>query len=472
MPRSATLEFEDRLSESDALMLALEADPVLRSTIVSAWVLDGTPDPERMRVKLEQAIALIPRLRQRVVTDPLGLAPPRWEEDPHFDLGFHVRRVRAPEPGGERELLDLAQPIAMQAFDMDRPLWEIHQVEGLSGGRTAVIMKLHHAISDGVGLVKMTECLVERGPEAGEQRPAPTAEAPAPRRISEEGLLARVVEAASHRVRSDGARLGSALGALRRSGWAALRDPRAAVEQVGGTLASVGRMLAPPEAALSPIMTSRSTRVHFEAFQMPLEQVKQAGRRLGCSVNDAYVAVVGGGLRRYHEALGEPVEKLRMMMPINVRTEEKADRVGNQFAPVRCEVPVGIADPGERMRAVQALCRQQRDEPALPYMEQISSVLGGVPGAFALWLVGEGQKTVDFTTSNVPGPRRACYMSGAKVEAFYPFGPLAGAGANFTVFSYAGTLYVGANLDPAAVTDPALLLECMKKSAAELLALA
>jgi len=156
-------------------------------------------------------------------------------------------------------------------------------------------------------------------------------------------------------------------------------------------------------------------------------------------------------------------------MPVNVRGGDKANRAGNQFAPARFEVPVGIEDPSERIRAIGKLCRAQRDEPAMPWIEEITSVLGSLPPALTMGLFGAMQKTTDFTTSNVPGPRRTNWMSGARVVGFMPFGPLAGAAVNCSVFSYDGTMHIGINMDPAAVTDPALLLESLHKAFDEVL---
>jgi len=161
-----------------------------------------------------------------------------------------------------------------------------------------------------------------------------------------------------------------------------------------------------------------------------------------------------------------------MLMPVNVRDGERADEAGNQFAPMRFEVPLQIEDPAERIREIGRLCHAQREEPALPWIEEISSALGALPHSLVGNLFGAMQKTTDFTTSNVPGPRRATYMSGARIERFLPFGPLAGAGANLTVFSYDGTMHVGVNTDPAAVSDPTLFLECLAKGFEEVLGVA
>jgi diacylglycerol O-acyltransferase len=467
--RSKALRFDDRMSDADRLMWNLEADPILRSTILSTIVLDSAPDMDRLVAKMAHAAETIPRLKQRVVADPIGIAPPTWERDPYFDLDFHLRRIRVPAPGGERELLDLAAPIAMQAFDKDRPLWELHVVEGLEGGRCAVMMKLHHAISDGVGLVRMTECLIERGPtDEGsdlrvDDREVETDEEP--------NRWSRTSDALNHRIRTGFERMQSVGSTLLRSTPDMLRDPIGVARELREAVESIARVLKPASEPMSPIMTGRSNSVHFDALQIPLAELKSAGKRAGGTVNDAFLAGVISGFARYHNEQGAPVDELRTLMPINVRSEEKSHVAGNQFAPARFTVPTNIQDPAERIRAIGKICRVQRDEPAMPWIGEISGVLGNLPTFAVEALVGAMQKTTDFTTSNVPGPRRPIWMSGAQVEKFMPFGPLAGASANLTVFSYNGVMQVGVNVDPAAVTDSSLLLESLQKGFDEILTL-
>lgn len=466
------MRFENYMSQADSLMWHLESDPILRSTILSTWILDRPPNLARFEAKADRATQIIPRLRQRVVADPLGIAPPRWEDDPYFDLRFHLRRNALPGQGTIRDLLDLAEPLAMQAFDKDRPLWELHLIEGLEGGRYAVIMKLHHAISDGVGLVKMTQCLIERGPEEEtDTTPLPGfehLEAP-----SEPSAWDSVGSAIAHRVRTGADRWRRFGASLIQNVTTTMSHPIDSATKVSDTLASAGRVLAPASEPLSPIMRDRSTVVRFDYLSVPLSELKRAGKAVDCTINDAFVASVAGGLARYHAALGAPVESLRMLMPVSVRGAahaEKADVAGNQFAPARFEVPVGINNPAERIVAIGKLCRGQRDEPALPWIEEITNVLGALPSALTNNLFGAMQKTTDFTTSNVPGPRRTTWMSGARIESFMPFGPMAGASINVTAFSYDGVMHVGINMDPAAVSQPKLLVECLEGGFAEVLA--
>lgn len=464
-----TVHFDERMSAADALMWSIESDPQLRSTITSVWILDREPDWQRFRRKLDRCTREIPRLRQRAVEDPFGLAPPRWEIDPHFDLDFHVRRVAVGGDRSLRALLDLAEPLGMQAFDRDRPLWELHLVEGLEGGRVGMILKLHHAISDGVGLVRMTEGMVERSREAQADEHEPLPAAPAAGGDSE---VERLLSAVGHRVRSRLDRSGRAANALGAGLGRLLREPRASLRAVTEAAASVARLLAPVSEPMSPLLRGRSLSVRFEGLTLPLDDLKRAAKANGGTLNDVFVGAVTGALRRYHEQLGAPVEELRMNMPINVRDGEKGRNAGNQFAPARFAVPVGIADPGRRMREIHERVAAQRAEPALPLLDEISAAIGALPGSNPARLAGAMMKAIDFTTSNVPGPRFPVYASGARIEHMFGFGPLAGAAANVTCFSYDGKVAIALNSDPAAVSDPALFAECLRKGFDEVLAVA
>jgi diacylglycerol O-acyltransferase len=463
------IEFEEWMSDADAALWHAERDPRLRSTIVLVCELDRMPDRARFDESIVYTLNRIPRLRQRVAEDALGLAPPRWEDDPHFDLRFHVRSATLGGQGSLRALLDMAEPIAMQAFDKDRPLWELYLVDGLGGGRAGMILKLHHAVSDGMGLVRMTSALVERTRERDPRK----AEAGADfARASERSEGERLRDAARHRSarqRTGAERIGRAL----RSGLASLlRDPRGAVEEARETLESIGRSLRPVSEPMSPVMRERGMALRLSGFHVPLTDLKRAGDALGGTLNDAFVTAITGGLRLYHEKHGAPVDELRMTMPINLREGDKGNKAGNQFAPARFVVPIGVADPRERLREIQARVRQQRGERALPFIEDILGVINALPRQLSLTLIGGMLKAIDFVTSNVPGPRFAVYLAGAKIERMFPFGPPAGAALNVTLYSYDGVCQIGVNCDRAAVPDAELLGECLEQGFAEVLAAA
>ncbi len=159
-------EFDLQMSDADALMWAVEKDPTLRSTVVTVLMLDRSPDWDALVERVERGSRLIPRLRQRVVAPLLHVGPPFWSADPQFDLSYHLRRVRAPEPGSFECVLDLARNAAMTGFDRARPLWEYTVVDGLEGGRSAFVIKVHHSMTDGVGGMKLLMMLfdLERDP--------------------------------------------------------------------------------------------------------------------------------------------------------------------------------------------------------------------------------------------------------------------------------------------------------------------
>ncbi|MDX1649946.1 MAG: wax ester/triacylglycerol synthase family O-acyltransferase, partial [Myxococcota bacterium] len=395
--------------------------------------------------------------------DPIGAAPPRWEDDPDFDLGYHVRRVRAPGAGTLRDLLDVATPLVMQAFDKDRPLWELTEVEGLAQGRHGLLLKIHHAISDGVGLVRMTSSLVERSREA-----RPGREVPLPRLGEREGTegadaFSETLGALRYRMESNlglGARGVGALGAgLRR----ALLHPLDSAGQAVRMAGSVAKLLRPVSEPLSPVMRGRSTRLRLDALFLPLADLKQAARAVGGTLNDAFVAAVAGGLRLYHEEHGTKPSELRMTMPINLRSGEEGRRAGNQFAPARFAVPVDVVDPAERMQEIGLRVRRERDEPALPLVDEVASMLGRLPQSMSVPLFGSMLKAVDFVTSNVPGPPFPVFASGAHVERMVGFGPLSGSALNVTLFSYDGGAALGISSDRTAVPDGERLVACLER---------
>ncbi len=330
----AEMRFERRMSDQDALMWAIEKDPLLRSTITSISILEASPDRERFAEQLDRATRTVPRLRQRVVSAPLSGAPPRYVVDEHFDLDYHVRWLRAPGDGSLRDLLDMAAPFAMQGFDRARPLWEFDIVEGLAEGRAALVSKIHHSITDGVGAMKLTMSFLDtkRNPPR-DTSPLPTP--PEPERLGPFQLWREALEHETRRQAGIAQRVAADVAT-------AARDPLGTARAAVAGARSTAHMLQPVTTPLSPIMDKRSLSVHFDTLTASLPRMKAAARSVDGRLNDAFVAAVIGGLDRYHRRHGSPVEALRMTMPINVRSAEDAS-AGNQFVPARFPVPVAIS---------------------------------------------------------------------------------------------------------------------------------
>jgi diacylglycerol O-acyltransferase len=455
------IRYAERMTDSDALLWTIEDDPLLRTNILVIWILDRAPDTERLQSKIEGATRLIPRLRHRALPTPFSIAPPRWEVDPNFDLDYHVRWLRAPGDGSIRALLDMVQPTVTQQFDRARPLWELSVVEGLSEGRSALVLKLHHSVSDGVGMVRMTESLVdrERNPKS---KPRLLPEPSPPRNWSAGGLLLDALKY-DRRRRLDRARsIGSTLAG-------AALNPFGSAAELSRATASVARMLRPVREPLSPLLRGRSISVHFDTMHLSLDELKGAAKRAKATVNDAFVAALCGALQRYHSHHGAPVDALRMTMPVDIREGEEASRAGNQFTPARFAVPLSIENPLERMRAIGQLVQRERAEPALRLTEPVAGVLNRLPSGITKELFGSMLKGIDFVSTNVRGPKFGVYAAGARMESIFGFGPLSGAAVNVALFSYAGQLSVGLSSDRAAVPDPDFLLECMEKGFSEVL---
>jgi diacylglycerol O-acyltransferase len=459
------LQYDEWMSESDSVLWHIERDPLLRSTITSVWFLDSVPDRDRMDAVVEHIADTIPRLRQRVVDEQPGVAPPRWIQDPNFDVDYHYCWARLPGRRiSRRDVLDHAQRLAGRSFDKDRPLWELCVIEGLPGKRAAFVMKVHHAIADGLGLVQLLAQMVDLEADPAETVELDESSVPQAHRVVSPLWSIPGARSLTHRIASEartGARIGRA--SLRTAGEL-LRDPLRTIEQLGRTTGSIARVVKPATTPLSPLMTGRSLNTRFDAVSVPFAEFKAAARSVDATLNDAFVATTLDALRRYHHAMGTPCSRVRMNMPVSVRGGESANRFDNQFVPTRMVLPLSEADAGARLMEVKTLLRVVTAEPALPHVNDISGVISRLGPAASVSVLGAMLKGVDITTSNVPGPPFAVFMAGAKVEEFQAFGPLAGAAINITLFSYDGDVHLGINSDRAAVVDPDLFTRCVHEA--------
>ena len=463
--------YDEWMSESDAVIWHMERDPMLRSTITSVWLLDSAPDHERLDAMVDRTVENLPRLHQRVVDPQPGVSTPRWEDDPYFDPSYHYQWVRLPgSKPGMREILDYAQHLAVRAFDKDRPLWELTVVEKLPKKRAAFIMKVHHAMSDGLGMVQMLQHMVDLEPDPPiKNDPSTKTELSKPTPVNWGVPATRPI---AHRISSEaktGVRLGKA---SLRTASEILRDPLGTIEQLRRTTGSIARVVTPAATPLSELMSGRSTHSRLDSLSVPFKRMKAAANTQGVSLNDAFVAAALDALDRYHQAFDTPCDEVRMNMPISVRNDTTTTKSDNQFVPARTVLPLGQTDAAQRMVDVQALLREVREEPALPHVNDISGVISRLGPAASVSLLGSMMKGVDITTTNVPGPSFPVWMAGARVDNFYGFGPLAGSAVNIALFTYNGTVFLGITTDPAAVSDPELFVQCMREALDETLALA
>ena len=451
------------LGPVETVMRKMAHDPRGRSTGMAIWILDRSPDWGQLVETWDRLSRLLPRFRQRIVDPPLQLGPPRWRVDPYFDLDYHLRRVRVPEPGTLRQLLDLAKPMFMAELDPARPLWETTLVEGLEYGRAALIQKADHAMSDGQGAVRVMELLYDRT-RAHQHLPMPPV--PAPDDMSPTAVLRATLTERLRALPREGPRsmshfVSTMAGMVGR--------PGRALSQALEVVASSRRLLMPAGAEPSPLLRSRSLSYRFDVLEVGLDDLRRAGNSAGGSLNDAYLAALAGGLRLYHQQMGVPVERVPMGIPISIR---KADDPleSNRFAGAIFPAPVGVADSRLRIKQIRAHVLKARAEPALSALESIAPLLRIVPSSMVGTLMTAGAPR-DIQASNLAGLREPTYMAGAELLRIYGIGPLPGCAVMVGLMSHLDACCIGVNLDPAAVTEPELFTACLRDGFEEVLAL-
>jgi diacylglycerol O-acyltransferase len=453
----------DELGAVDQLLHRGEANPRTRSGIMALELLDVAPEWERYRTNFENASRKILRLRQKVVTPTLPTAPPRWVVDPDFNLDFHVRRVRVPEPGTLREVFDMAEVILQSPLDISRPLWSVTLIEGLADGRAAQLLHLSHAVSDGVGSVEMFSQIydLERDPAA---KPAPPV--PIPTDLSANDLMREGINALPGTI-AGGVRdaVSGAIGTVGK----VISNPAAAVSGILDYATSGNRVMR-RAAQPSPLLRRRSLSSRSEAIDMRLSDLHRAAKAAGGSINDAYLAGVCGALRLYHEALGLPIDTLPMAVPVNLRSDADPSG-GNRFAGVNLAAPIGTVDPVARIQEIRAQMIQRREESAIDMLGSIAPVLSLLPSAVLEAMTGSVIGS-DVQASNVPVFQEDTFIAGAKVLRQYGLGPLPGIAIMVVLVSRSGFATVTARYDRASVTKEALFARCLQAGFDEVLALA
>lgn len=455
-----------RMSDAEGLMWAVEKDPALRSDFCNLTLLEEPPTRARMHATARAAIAAIPRLGQRVVAAPLRLVPPAWVDDPDLDLDYHLRFVGLPQPGGTRELLDLCAALAEAPLDRSRPLWEFTVIHGLAGGRAAMLQKVHHTITDGVGGLRLSLALVDLEPDPA---PEDSTVAVLRRELADEharDAMGDPIERLSpFDVTRDAVRDAAARG-VDAARWATqeaidtLRSPAtlpARATDVAAIVASLRRQVLVTDGARSDVMAGRSLRRRFEIAAASLPEAKDAAARLGGTINDVFVTVLTGALGAYHRAHGGTATELRLAMPVNTRA--RGEDAANHFTPARVLVPIVSDDPVTRFDAVRDRLGAVRSEPALRVAQQLAGIATLLPTAVLVPMVRNQTRTIDFAASNLRGSPVPLYLAGSRIEASYPFGPRTGCALNVTLLSYCDEMHQGFNIDPAAVTRPDELME-------------
>jgi WS/DGAT/MGAT family acyltransferase len=433
------------MSSADAAWLHMDR-PTNRMVVSAVLWLEQPLDAQRLRAVLrDRLVAPFPRFRQRVVEPRAGLGVPTWEDVEDFDLEQHLHRSSLAAPGGPPELQELAGDLMARPLDRSRPLWELHVVDGYGDG-TALIARMHHCIADGIALTRVLLSLTDEQPDV--RIAAPAAEPDG------HGLLDILTAPAHAGTRLAAAGLHEAL--------ALMSHPRS---EVAG-LATEGS--ADARALGKLLLTSADAETVFRgelgalrkvcwSDSFPLDSIKAIGHSTGTTVNDVAVAALTGALHHYLRDRGSVVDEIRALVPFNLRSldEPLPRELGNHFGLVYLPLPVGIDDPAERLAAVHRSMEAIKDTPE-------AAISYGILGAMGLAPPQVEQRLLDVFTAkgsavmtNVPGPQRPVWLAGSKVSGVIAWVPTAGTtGVGVSIFSYAGGLTVGFQVDAGLVPDP------------------
>ena len=458
--------FEQRMSDAEALMWNIEKDPWLNPSGAMVSICDRPIDFEQFRIRMRHAALHIPRLRQRVIPGFGRLSTPAWAFDPEFDFDHHLRHITLPSPGTKRDLLDLATRLYEDPFDRTRPLWLFVVIDGLEDGRGALFWKTHHTISDGIGMVRLSERYMERSRET-----------PLPPDVDLDAIMTEAIAAERSEPKEQGGDRAASLRAtvtksighvFRRQAGIARRilgemalwpaDPRRALDSaesiVDGVRTTVDQVRGSGDVVGgSPLWKTRSRRRHLEGLRVDLEDAKAAGKALGGTVNDFFVTGAVLGTLAYHAERHVEVDALNISFVVSTRTDTAAG--GNSFTPTRVQIPGGAMPAEDRFAVVRDLMAAKRaGVRGAGAMSNLAGVANLLPTSVVTRVARSQAAKMDFATSNLRAAPFPMYISGAEVLENLTMGPVAGTAFNLTAISYNGSLDMGVFIDPAAVDDP------------------
>lgn len=439
----------ERLSPSDMSSLLAERGPI-HVNVGATIIASGKPPRfEDLTAHVEQRLNLVPRFRQKVTPDPVGLDNPVWTDDARFDIEWHVRRVALPKPGSMTELRELAGRIYSEPLDLDRPLWQLYLVEGLAGRKFALINKTHHALVDGVSAIDVGTIILDPTKdglelEVEEERWDPDEPSPSM-------LLTR---AATERIARP-------IRTARRAALNAVTMPRSTASTVLKTAEAFGRLAAGGPKAPQTHFNQEIGRDRRVAYvEESLERIKAA--RIGeATVNDVLLACAAGGLRRYLEHHGETPEQIVGLVPMSIRRPDEEHDLGNRIATLMVSLPIAEADPVRRLELIGAETKRQKESQLASAASLVIEASGWTPPTINRVLAGAMSRPLNWNLviSNVPGPQVPFYILGRKLDAIYPFIPLSPQGHALSIgmLSYDGGVYFGLAGDRDVLSDIELL---------------
>ena len=455
----------DRLNPLDAQFIdAEDEDRHTSMAIASVAVFEGpSPSYDEVLAYLAGRLPLLPRFRQKLRTVPLRLARPVWVEDPHFDLRYHLRRTALPKPGGDQQLSQLMARVMAQRLDRDYPLWEYWLVEGLAHRRWALISKLHHCMVDGVTAGDQYHVIYDTSPDT----PPPAADSWTV--SAEPSALWLAAQAAMDMVLLP-VREASAVSD-------AVTHPGRAVRQAAGTMRAIAK-LAPSmwPATGSSLSGPISQQRRYTFARASLDDVKTIKRELGGTVNDVVLAAISGGFRALLLDRGEHPEPhmVPSLVPVSVRGPGHDSVYENRVSAVLANLPVHVADPVDRLAAIQSQLSALKASKEAMVGEALVSLGRYTPFPVMSRAVrlayGLHQHEIVTVTTNIPGPRQPLYGIGRKLVEIIPYVPIATTvRTGVSIFTYCGNVTFGITGDYGTNPDLEVLARGIEEGVSELL---
>jgi diacylglycerol O-acyltransferase / wax synthase len=444
----------DRLTPLDASFLHLETP---NAHMHVAWAALLRPHPTRprpsvrsLRAAVGGRLALLPRFRQRIATDPLGVAEPRWVDDVDFDIRRHVIRLgRADEELSRERFAELCDAVLSKPLRRGHPLWELYLAPRLEGGEIGLICKLHHAMVDGKSAVEVATLLFDADPDAPPPEPAEWEPSPVP------GLARLTVEALGERGSEP---LRAARGLVRLAG-----SPRVSRNRISDTLRRTALAVGEDLLRTAPssfLNTEIGPRRTLQRARLPRTQVDRVRAHCGATINDVCLTVVAGALRELALGRGRPPVGLKAMVPVCVRGDDEPADLGNRITFAFVDLPVDVFSPLRRLEAVQRQTRAFKRSGRPAGTQTLVNAIGVLPIVMrkrAAQLMAS-QRAYNLVVSNIPGPPCSVYLLGAELQEAYPVVPLSERHAlSIGIFSYREHLHFGVYADPDALPEAAHL---------------
>lgn len=426
----------DRMTGLESLMWRMGGDGSGGARFAATMTLAMTlARPIRLPAllnRLQQMVLAVPRLACVPSVPALATVPPVWVRDPDFAVERHVRAVRLPLSEMVAGLLDCG-------FHSGRPPWTVV----VAADEPIVVFHLHHSYTDGTGGVALLGRLMDFGAETvfpGDVHTRP----PTPDAVWELTEQART--------------LAALLPWAGRTLVGSVTRPEAVLDAAGKVAASLGATARAALGPVSPALVERSEGASVARVDLEVPALRATARRLNLTINDVYLAGLLDGLSRYHVKRGAPAPSLRLGLPISARTGQ-AEMMSNQLLGAVLRAPLGRIDFDERARLVHEMVLDARRQPWADVTGHLGDLLARIP--YAHRVMSSATSALDVLASNVAGPDFPLSLIGAQVASMVPFGPRAGAAINATLLSYCGRVSIGLNLDPAAVGDPDVLVDCL-----------